>query len=298
MRLIVLAHLCVLVLAATDEQLSCSTGREDTMKAALFSDGSTTSEAIGMLQRSASVPASSAFPRPEGLLQELRDEGVDARQVLHSSLDDDAELRSEDAKLRQTNSYLKVQLKEKVFALNQLASQQLAHRRFIVHLKEPLTLTIIAAVFALVVYGLTYLTHRVLQYVAQQQIRRREASKVVGAKHGKPDLAKLEEQMQHDFLCGLRHITVVRLLVIFVAAVGSGAWLGKHGYLRSISSKIVPQLYLWAIGFMLLNVLLWQACAFAEPVLKLLRKFAEFVKDLEGGITLAWHTKGEGHSYA
>lgn len=298
MRWIVLAHLCVSVLAATDEQPACSAGREATMKAALFSDGCTTSEAIGMLQRSASLPASSAFPLPEGLLQELRDEGVDARQVLHSSLDDDAELRREDAKLRDTNSYLKIQLRNKVSALNQLASKQLAHKRFTVHLKEPLTLTIIAAIIALALYGVTYLGHRVLQYVAQQQIKRSEASKVVGAKRGKPDLAKLEDQMQNDFLCGLRHITVVRLLVIFVVAVGTGAWLGKHGYLESISSKIVPQIYVWAIGFMLLNVLLWQACAFAEPVLKLLYKFGDFVKDLEGGITLAWHTKGEGSNYA
>eukprot|EP00930_Biecheleria_cincta_P002186 TRINITY_DN103205_c0_g1_i1.p1 TRINITY_DN103205_c0_g1~~TRINITY_DN103205_c0_g1_i1.p1 ORF type:complete len:300 (-),score=51.45 TRINITY_DN103205_c0_g1_i1:58-957(-) len=299
MRLIFLARSCVLVLAATGEQLSCSAGRENKMKAAFFSDACTTSEVINMLQRSVSLPASRAVPRPEDLLQAIQDEGVDARQVLHSSLDDDTVLRMEDAKLRETNSHLKMQLEQKVFALSQRASKLLVRKQFVDNLTEPLTLTMIAAVVAVVVYGLTYLSHLLMQHVANYQIRRRNASKVVGAKLGKPpDLAKLEEQMQTNFICGLRQITVIRVLVIFVGAVGSGAWLGKHGYLHSISTKIVPQLYLWAIGFMLLHVLLWQACAFAEPVFKLLGKFKAFVRDLESGITLAWHTEGEGNRYA
>lgn len=291
MWLVPLAYSCLLGLAATDEQLSCSTWREDRMKAALFSDaGGATFEALGMLQRSAGVPAR--------LLQELQDEGVDARQVLHSSLDEDMKLRREDAKLREENSHLKQQLEEKVLTFNQLASKQLAQKRFTAHLQDPLTLTIGTAAICLMVYGFTYFTHLVQQYAAQAQIRRRNASKVVGGRRAKPpDLAKLEEEMQSNFMCGLRHITVVRLFAIFVGAVGCGALLGKHGYLKSISAKVVPQLYLWAVGFMLLNVLLWQACAFAEPILKLLRKFSEFVQDLESGITLPWHSKGEGNVY-
>lgn len=263
------------------------------MKAALFSDArGATFDAFGMLQLSADTGAH------EGLLQELQDEGVDARQFLHSSLDEDMKLRREDAKLREENSYLKKQLEEKVFAFNQFASKQLAHKRLTVHLKDPLTLTIATATGCLLVYGLIYLSHRVRQYAAQAQIRRRNASKAVGGRRVQPpDLAKLEEEMRSNFMCGLRHITVVRLFVILVGAVGCGAWLGKHGYLHSISTKLVPQVYLWAVAFMLLNVLLWQACAFAEPVLHLLRKFSEFVQDLENGITLPWHTKGEGKSY-
>lgn len=195
-------------------------------------------------------------------------------QAIHSV---DAGLRRQDASLRAKNAELEQQIQAKAQRLALAAASVREKRRFQISMEEwlqPLPVSLIASSCCLIFYCGLYVSH----YVEYRLHNFRIASgRTLAERNRRGQLVSFDEfnsRITTSFWLGFRHITVIRLLVWFVFALGGAAYLYSMGYFAAIGAKFGPLVFLFIIFALLVQVLLREALS---PVVETYNSLSEVI---------------------
>eukprot|EP00440_Ansanella_granifera_P005602 gb/GFBE01006086.1/.p1 GENE.gb/GFBE01006086.1/~~gb/GFBE01006086.1/.p1 ORF type:complete len:303 (+),score=66.92 gb/GFBE01006086.1/:1-909(+) len=254
-------------------------------------------ESVAMLQFAAYArfPHREQFPAT-ALVEQLLSQPHSARAVvpvespgLPQQMQEDAEIRRQDAALRAANSKLKRELLSKASLLASHVQTKAREKLSLRRLTQPLPATLIAAGLALILYWSTWISHMMAFFLRRQQYKRALRTAAPHDRPEEPIYEEYEKEMNSAFCCCLGRKTVRNILLLLVAATACGSYLGQYGYFEEIREKIVPQLYFAALVFMVVSVIIHEVFyRFGGPIKKFqtafqtLRKHSEELANAKG----------------